>query len=27
VAMSGQQQRYWGIAIESESGRSEESTG
>jgi hypothetical protein len=26
VAMSGQQQRYWGIAIESESGRSEEGT-
>lgn len=26
VAMSGQQQRYWGIAVESESGPSEEST-
>jgi hypothetical protein len=27
VAMSGQQQRYWGIAVESESGPSEEATG
>ena len=26
VTMSGQQQRYWGIAVESESGPSEEST-